>query len=253
MDTFAGGDVTGRADAAEVARAPRPGTVRLAAGVLAGSGTAAVAAAAVVRRRRSRAAAVRDLLHHRLLPTLQAGERAITAGDIDAASQHLRAAVVLSRTALDPHGTPPEPVMAAVEEARRVWAEGLQIDDDGVTALPSRLPLSTRRALHAITLEALANVARHSTAPTARVATGAESDHVLLTVAANGPPRLPCGDGRPVTSMSLASAASGSDGYGLPSLERIAEEAGGSLETSFDRQGSIVVARLPCRRAWRRR
>lgn len=239
--------MTGSADSAAVAWARRPGILCLAAVLFAGGGSAAAATAV---KRRSRLPSVRDLLHHRLLPTLQAAERALTAGDVDAATRHLRTAVVLSRTALDPLGTPPEPVLDAIEEARQVWASGLLIDDEGVKALPPRLPATTRGALHAITLESLANVVRHSATPAARVATGTERGYVALTVAANGPPRVASDK---TLSTPVAPTGERPGGYGLPSLHRIAGEAGGFLEASFDEHGSIVVARLPSRRAWRRR
>lgn len=234
---------------AGLAHGRRPSTLCLAAGLLAGGGSAAT----VVSRHRSREPDIRDLLHHRLLPSLHAAERAVAAEDVDAATRHLRDAVVLSRTALDPAGAPPSPVLDAVEEARRVWADELLIDDDGVAALPSRLQGPTRRALHAITLESLANVAHHTDAPIARVSTGLEGSHVVLTVAASEPQHSPSESGAHLSSRSPRPTTEEAYGYGLPSLERIAKAAGGSLETSFTRQGSVVVARLPSRRSWSRR
>jgi signal transduction histidine kinase len=114
--------------------------------------------------------------------------------------------------------------------ADRVRTPGLQVRVDVDSDLHTDPAVEV--ALHRIAAEALANVVRHASATTVRLAVRDER-HLTLDVVDDG------------VGMSAAGGAAAGSGLGLDSMRRRAEEVGGRLEISSSPHGTHVRAVLP--------
>ena len=116
----------------------------------------------------------------------------------------------------------------ATQLRARTDGSPLHVRVEATHALPL-LPASVEVALYRIALEAMNNVARHSTASTAHVTLVAGLTHLVLTVA---------DDGTPVATPLRP-------GVGLTSMAERAAELGGSLDVSAGDDGWVVSASVP--------
>lgn len=116
----------------------------------------------------------------------------------------------------------------ATQLRARTDGSPLHVRVDTTHALPL-LSASVEVALYRIALEALNNVARHSSASMARVTLVADLTHLVLTVVDDGT--------RVATPLT--------PGVGLTSMAERAAELGGSVEVRADHDGWVVSASVP--------
>ncbi|MDQ2661973.1 MAG: sensor histidine kinase [Actinomycetota bacterium] len=180
-------------------------------------------------------------LHDELGPTLASitmqlsAVRQLIDGDPDGAAERLAVLEAASRGALARVRSiarelrPPVLDQVGLDEAlRRVGEDqGVALRVDAQLMPP--LPAAVETAAYRIGAEAIANVARHSTARAAILRIEYLHDHLLLSVSDDGP------------GMMLGA----SWGVGLGGMRERAEELGGSFELRSDDRGTSVMASLP--------
>ena len=105
----------------------------------------------------------------------------------------------------------------------------LQVGIDATEPLPA-LSAATEVAAYRIVIEALTNIARHSSASNAQVAMAMADGWLSLTIADDG-----------------SNDSGWEPGVGLSSMRERAEELGGTLRVMTRRDGSTIDARLPVR------
>jgi signal transduction histidine kinase len=115
------------------------------------------------------------------------------------------------------------------QAGRMLAADGrlLEVGIDAAEPLPA-LPAATEVAAYRIVIEALTNIARHSSASNAQVAMAMADGWLSLTIADDG-----------------SNDAGWEPGVGLASMRERAEELGGTLRVMARMDGSTIDARLP--------
>ena len=206
----------------------------------------ALAEQAVAEERRRIARELHDLAGHTLAAMLLhvTGARHVLRRDLDDAERALADAESVGRASLDQiratvaalrtdeRGTDPAlagsaDLVALVNEYRRA---GIDITA-AISPRVAELAGPTGTAVHRITREALANVARHAPGNTVEVIAAIEEADVVLTVADHG--------------RAAASPDPNSGHFGLIGMSERARALGGSLEAGTTIDGWRVDARLP--------
>jgi signal transduction histidine kinase len=206
----------------------------------------ALADQAVAEERRRIARELHDLAGHTLAAMLLhvTGARHVLRRDLDDAERALSDAESVGRASLDQiratvaalrtdeRGTDPAlagsaDLDALVDEYRRA---GIEITAT-ISPRVAELAGPTGTAVHRITREALANVARHAPGNTVEVITAINENDVLLTVADHG--------------RAAASPDPNSGHFGLIGMSERARALGGSLDAGTTTDGWRVDARLP--------
>jgi signal transduction histidine kinase len=206
----------------------------------------ALARQAVAEERRRIAGELHDLAGHTLAAVLLhvTGARHVLRRDLDDAERALRDAEAVGRASLDQiratvaalrtdeRGTDPSLPGSAdladlVDEYRRAGLEIELCASEQVSDVGG--PVGT--ALHRITRESLANVARHAPANHVRVTVHHDGDAVHLAITDHGRPARP------------PDQASGH--FGVVGMTERARSLGGDLDAKPTPDGWSVVARLP--------